>query len=124
MKNVDPAITLTSYYMFNSAGDAKQKTEPTKDVAQTVNAGTPIYRNIHISNLTATCQKAAGLIMGLPESVISDVTLENVQITSATTGLKIQNAKGIQFKNVHITAQQGPSVIIDNAEVTGMAAPK
>jgi polygalacturonase len=124
MKNVDPAITLTSYYMFNSAGDAKQKTEPTKDVAQSITAGTPIYRNIHISNLTATCQRAAGIIIGLPESVISDVTLENVQITSATTGLKIQNAKGIQFKNVQITAQQGPPVIMDNAEVTGMAATK
>jgi polygalacturonase len=124
MKNVDPAITLTSYYMFNSAGDAKQKSEPTKDTAQTVAAGTPIYRNIHISNLTATCQRAAGIIIGLPESVISDVTLENVQITSATTGLKIQNAKGIQFKNVQITAQQGPPVIMDNAEVTGMTAAK
>ena len=25
MKNVDPAITLTCYYMFNSAGDAVQE---------------------------------------------------------------------------------------------------
>src|SRR6266404_354728 len=124
MKNVDPAITLTSYYMFNSAGDAKQKTEPAKDVAQPVAAGTPIYRNIHINNLTATCQKAAGIIIVLPESLISDVTLENVRITSATTGLKIQNAKGIQFKNVQIIAQQGPPVIMDNAEVAGMAATK
>jgi polygalacturonase len=124
MKNVDPAITLTSYYMFNSAGDAKQKSEPTKDTAQPVATGTPIYRNIHISNLTATCQKSAGIIIGLPESLISDVTLENVHISSATTGLKIQNAKGIQFKNVQITAQQGPPVIMDNAEVTGVAAAK
>jgi len=124
MKNVDPAITLTSYYMFNSAGDAKQKTEPTKDTAQAVVAGTPIYRNIHISNLTATCQKAAGIIIGLPESLISDVTLENVHISSATTGLKVQNAKGIQFKNVRIAAQQGPPVILDNAEVAGVPAAK
>ena len=124
MKNVDPAITLTSYYMFNSAGDAKQKTEPTKDTAQPVAAGTPIYRNIHISNLTATCQRAAGIIIGLPESLISDVTLENVQITSATTGLRIQNAKGVQLKNVKITPIQGTPVIMDNAEVTGMAATK
>jgi polygalacturonase len=124
MKNVDPAITLTSYYMFNSSGDAKQKSEPARDAAQAVAAGTPIFRNIHISNLTATCQKSAGIIIGLPESPISDVTLENVQITAATTGLKIQNAKGIQFKNVQITAKQGPPVIMDNAEVTGLASAK
>ena len=110
--------------MFNSAGDARQKSEPAKDTAQPVVAGTPIYRNIHISNLTATCQRAAGIIIGLPESVITNVTLENVHITAATTGLKIQNAKGIEFKNVQITAKQGAPVIMDNAEVTGIAAAK
>ena len=124
MKNVYPAITFTSYYMFNSAGDAAQKTEPAKDVPQAIVAGTPIFRNIHIKNLTATSQKSAGIIIGLPESLISDVTLENVQITAATTGLKIQNAKGIQFKNVHISAQLGSPVIMDNAEVAGMETVK
>ena len=124
MKNVYPAITLTSYYMSNSAGDAKPQIEPAKDTPQAVVAGTPSYRNIHIKNLTATSQKSAGIIIGLPESLISDVTLENVQITSATTGLKIQNAKGIQFKNVQITAKEGAPVIMDNAEVTGLAAAK
>jgi polygalacturonase len=124
MKNVYPAITLTSYYMSNSAGDANPKTEPAKDAPQAIVAGTPIYRNIHIKNLTATSQKSAGIIIGLPESVISDVTLENVQITAATTGLKIQNAKGIQFKNVQITAKEGAPVIMDNAEVTGLVTAK
>jgi polygalacturonase len=124
MKNVFPAITLTSYYMSNSSGDAKQQSEPIKDTAQAVTAGTPIFRNIHIKNLTATSSKAAGIIIGLPESLISDVTLENVQITAATTGLKIQNAKGIQFKNVQIIAKDGPPVIMDNAEVTGLTAAK
>ena len=42
----------------------------------------------------------------------------------ATTGLKIQNAKGIQFKNVQIIAKEGAPVIMDNAEVTGMTAAK
>ena len=124
MKNVFPAISLSSYYMSNSAGDPKQQSEPAKDTAQAVTAGTPIYRNIHIKNLTATSQKSAGVIIGLPESLISDVILENVHIDAATTGLKIQNAKGIQFKNVQITAKEGPPVIMDNAEVTGLTAAK
>jgi len=124
MKNVDPAITLASYYMFSSAGYAQAKSDPAQDTPQPIGPGTPIYRNIHISNLTATCQKDAGIIIGLPESPISDVTLENVQITSATTGLKIKNAKGVQFKNVHITPTQGSPVIMENAEVTGMTAAK
>jgi polygalacturonase len=124
MKNVNPAISLSCYYMYSSAGDPKQKSAPVKDTTQAVTATTPIFRNIHISNLTATCQKSVGVIIGLPESLISDVTLENVHIDAATTGLRIQNAKGIQFKNVQITAKDGPPVIMDNAEVTGLTAAK
>lgn len=120
MKNVDPAITLTSYYMYNSAGDPAQRSAPKEDTAPPVTDKTPIYRNIHISNLKATCQKAAGLIMGLPESPISDVVMENVQIIAATTGLKVKNAKGIQFKNVQITNKEGPPFVMENAQVEGL----
>jgi polygalacturonase len=120
MKNVNPAITLTCYYMYSSAGDPKQPTA-TKDLApQPVDATTPIYRNIRISNVTATCQKAAGIILGLPESQISGVVLENVDITAATTGLSIKNAKGVQFKNVKVTSKEGPPVIVENAQVEGL----
>ena len=71
---------------------------------------TPVFRNIYISNLTATCQKSAGVITGLPESKISNVVFENVRISSVT-GLTIKNADGVQFKNVQITTEQGPPVI-------------
>ena len=87
MKNVDPAITLTTYYMYSSAGDPSQPSAPKDGGAQPVNDTTPIYRNIRISNLKATCTKSAGTILGLPESHISDVVLENVEITAATTRL-------------------------------------
>ena len=122
MKNVDPAITLTSYYMYNSAGDPSQRSAPKEDAAQPVTDKTPIYRNIRISNLKATCQKAAGLIMGLPESQISDVVMENVQISAATSGLKIKNATGIQLKNVQVTNKEGPPFVIENAQVEGLKA--
>ena len=122
MKNVDPAITLTSYYMYNSAGDPSQRSAPKEDAAQPVTDKTPIYRNIRISNLKATCQKAAGLIMGLPESQISDVVMENVQISAATSGLKIKNATGIQLKNVQVTNKEGPPFVMENAQVEGLKA--
>jgi polygalacturonase len=119
MENVDPAVTFTSYYMYSSAGDAVQKSAPQQDTAQAVTEGTPIYRNIRIRNLTATCQRGAGTIMGLPESPITGVTFENVNI-SAATGMKIQNASGIEFKNSHVTAQTGEPFILQNAQVNGM----
>jgi len=89
-------------------------------MAQPVNEKTPIFRNICVSNLTATCQRSAGIIIGLPESKISDVVFENVRITAATTGLTIKNATGVQFKNVTVINKEGPPFIADNAQVEGL----
>jgi polygalacturonase len=119
MTNVNPAITLTSYYMNNSAGDTQQQSAPQENVAELVNSKTPVFRDIYISNLTATCQKGAGVITGLPESEISNVVLENVRI-SAVKGLAIKNAKDIQFKNVQVTTKEGPPFILENAQVEGL----
>jgi polygalacturonase len=110
MKNVAGAITFTCYY----------PKIPRTDVAQAVAAGTPSFGNIRIRNLTATSTRAAGVIVGLPESPISGVVLENVEITAATTGLAIQNAKGIQLKKVHVTAKTGPPFVVEDAQVEGL----
>ncbi|HKI69040.1 MAG TPA: glycoside hydrolase family 28 protein, partial [Verrucomicrobiae bacterium] len=121
MKNVNPAITFTCLYMNNSAGDKVQPSAEAMNEAQLAAGNIPVYRNITVSNLTATCQKSAGIIAGLPESPISNVVLENVKITAATTGLKIQNAKGVEFKNVEVTTRKGPPFILENARVEGVA---
>ena len=110
MKNVRGAITITSYY----------PKIPTNDVAQEVTATTPKYRNIIIRNLTATSSKSAGVIVGLPESGIENVLLENVTLEAADAGLEIRNAKGVEFKNVKITAKKGEPIIVKDAEVKGL----
>ncbi len=99
MKNVDPAITFTCFYANNSSGDAG--TGSTAGAAAPSSGNIPAYRHIRISNLTATCPRAAGIINGLPDSCITDVTLENVTIT-AEKSFGIHNAKGIQLKNVSV----------------------
>jgi polygalacturonase len=124
MKDVDPAITLTCYYMYNSAGDRVQKSAPEQDAAQPADDKTPVFRNIQIKNLRATTKRGAGLILGLPESLITNVVLENVDISAATKGLTVKNAKGIQFKNVHVTCKEGPSTVVENAQVEGLEAAK
>ena len=119
MSNVNPAITLTSYYANNSAGDSTQPAAA--DDATKISEKIPTYRNIRISNLTATCPKAAGTIVGLPESCISNVVLENVKI-SAAKSFEIRNAKGIVLKNVTVTVNQGEPFKLENAEVSGLPA--
>jgi polygalacturonase len=115
MTNVFPALSIACYYQ-----DSSQAKFPKDDPAQPVTDTTPIFRNIRIKNLTATSTKNAGIIVGLPESLVSDVVLENVHIT-AQTGLTIANAKGIQFKNVTVSVKEGPPFTIDNAQVEGLA---
>jgi polygalacturonase len=115
MKNVHTAISIACYYQ-----DSSKDKFPKDDPAQPVTETTPIFRNIHISNVTATSTKDGGLIVGLPESVVSNVVLENVRIT-AETGLNIANAKGIQLKNVVVSVKEGPPFTTENAQVEGLA---
>jgi polygalacturonase len=118
MKNVNLAITLTCVYQGTSAGDKKPDEMQTNSVS---GGNIPVYRNIRISNLTATCPKAAGLILGLPEGCISNVVLENVKITAAKP-FAISNAKGVRLKNVSVTVPKGEPFKLENAEVLGLPA--
>ncbi|MGB8225280.1 MAG: glycosyl hydrolase family 28 protein, partial [Sedimentisphaerales bacterium] len=115
MKNVKIPINITAYY--------PKVPKDSEDTAQPVTNRTPIYRNILIKNLTATSFRSAGLIVGLPEAPISDVTLENVHIT-APKGLTVRNAKVI-LKNVKIETQEGPPFILESgAAVEGLEQTK
>lgn len=118
MTNVHPAISIAAYYQQST--HAKY---PKNDPAQPMTDTTPIFRNITIRNLTATSTKDAGLIVGLPESLVENVVLENVNLT-ATEGLTIANAKGIQLRKVHVTVAKGEPIITDNAQVEGMTNAK
>jgi polygalacturonase len=111
MTNVYPAISIAAYYQ-----DSSQSKFPTNDVAQAITETTPFFRDIRISNLTAHSTKNAGLIVGLPEAMATNVFLENVQIT-AQTGLTVGNARGVRFKNVKVNVRQGQPVQMHNAEV-------
>ena len=111
MKGMSPtAITITCYYPKIPLTD---ETEPVTDT-------TPMFSNIRISNIKGTATKAAGIIIGLPESVITNVVLEKVEL-SAPEGLTIRNAKGVQLRNVKIQAEKGEKIIAQSAEIQGQA---
>ena len=114
MTNVHPAISMACYYQ-----DSSQAKYPKDDPAQPMTGTTPIIRNVRITNLTASSTQNAGLIVGLPESLVSNVVLENVRIT-AETGMTIANAKGVSLKNVEVTVKEGPPFMTDNAQVDGL----
>ena len=86
------------------------------DPGQPVTDHTPKFHDITIENLTATGAKRAAVIMGLPESPIKGLDLKNVTI-SAATGMMMQNAQ-VTEENVAVTpttgeAQTGVGVTIN-----------
>jgi polygalacturonase len=107
MKDVAGAITFTCYYPKIPA------IEKPKPITKT----TPAYSNITVRNLTATSTKDAGFIVGLPESPIKNVLLENVKIQSARAGLEIRHVEGIKLVNVEIIPGKGEPLVVNDAHV-------
>ena len=112
MKNVKTAILITDYY-------PRIPPMVEDDPAQPVGPGTPIFRHIHITNLTADHISVAGQIIGVAEMPIEDVVFDHVNIAS-NTGLKIVHAKGVEFKDSTIKAETGPNTILSDADVKGL----
>jgi polygalacturonase len=106
MTDVNPAITVNAYYVHPPAVDATQPVTPL----------TPVFRDIHVYNLTATCPKSAGMIVGLPEAPVSGVTFDNVRIT-ARTGMLLRDVSGIDLAGLHVTVDQGPPLVETNVNV-------
>lgn len=66
--------------------------------------GVPVFRNIVIRNLRATDCEAAGRIVGLAETPLRNLKLENVSI-EARKGFIIENTAGLQFENVMLNGK-------------------
>jgi polygalacturonase len=109
MTNVRGAILFSCYY----------PKVPAKDEAKPVTETTPRYSGIVVRNLSGTSTLGAGVIAGLPESPIEGVTLENVSIEAAKTGLDIRNARRVKVKDTKIQPQKGEPYIVLNSEVEG-----
>ena len=62
---------------------------------------TPVFRNITVRHLTARNCKSAGRLVGLPESPLRGLTLENVEI-QAQNGFAIRHTEGLRFNNVKL----------------------
>jgi len=66
----------------------------------------PSIKNVLIDHVTATASTNALKIVGLPESRITDVTLQDVTITAAK-GVTMNDADNIDFDHVTISVEPG-----------------
>lgn len=131
MKRVFCPIVLNLYYRCGANGDPVVEDKNARPVCE----GTPVFRRIHLSNMTARdVQAAAGYIHGLPEMKIQDITLDNISISMADDakaavpamirGLEPMKKQGflgnyvsnIRFHNVDISNQIGDEIVISHGE--------
>ncbi|NMA73906.1 MAG: glycoside hydrolase family 28 protein [Bacteroidales bacterium] len=75
---------------------------------EVVSERTPIFRNIHISNVTGSNIKNIGYITGIEEMPVEEISFNNINLTGQE-GFTAQTAKNIQFHNVDLAVEKGAS---------------
>ena len=109
LRNIpEDAISINMYYNTKPDGTTRPVTE-----------ATPTFRNVTLRNITIESAQSAGSIHGLPESPITNLLLQNVTI-KATKGLDIRYATDTTFKDVSVTAEEGPSITKTSVEGKGL----
>jgi polygalacturonase len=109
MEGVKTAILITEYYPHPT---------PEGEVpAEPVGRLTPKFHDISIENVTATGSNSAGMIVGLPESPVLNLSMKNVHI-AAKTGMSIAYAT-VSMDDVAVVPESGDAMkIASTAKVT------
>lgn len=84
-------------------------------VEEEVSERTPIFRNIHISNITGTNVNTAGRVLGIPEMPIQNLSFSDINI-DAKQGFSIDTASDVQFHDVNVNTTIGASFKINNSK--------
>ena len=111
------AILFDMYYMAKDPVPlAGEKRELPKVEMKPVDETTPVFRNIQISNVYCNGAEKAVFIRGLPEMHVKDILLENMVLQSET-GMDIQEATGITFRNIQLLSRESsPSIDISQSD--------
>jgi polygalacturonase len=110
MKNVKNPIVVSEYYPRILPSASAVDPAP-------VTRLTPHFHDIVFQNVTATGAAMAGAIVGLPEAPVTDIVLQNVNL-SGDKGLSIGYAT-VTGQNVRVVAAQGDAIIkMPGANVT------
>jgi polygalacturonase len=104
MQDVPVPFSISSFY---NGSDKPEETHP-------VNEGTPRFRNLMFNAITARGAKTAGVILGLREMPVEDVTFNNVHI-EAKGSFSVTDAKGVTFQDCVIDTAQGPALVLTRA---------
>lgn len=114
---VTDSFLFDLYYGGKSASESLEDGDEGRQIAdlQPVTEKTPVFRNIYVNNLVSRNARRAMLFNGLPEMNISNIHVENTQI-SAEYGAELAESDGVTLKNVHIVPAKGPALVLTNVK--------
>ena len=137
MQDVACPFSMNLYYACGAWGDPLVSDKS----ARPLDDGTPYFRRIHFSHITAREVKiAAGFLYGLAEAPLEDISFTDISISLASqaeagfadmadgltpmqrAGFFICNVRGLRLQNVEVENQLGPALLVENAgelEVAG-----
>ncbi|MBD3275153.1 MAG: glycoside hydrolase family 28 protein [Candidatus Marinimicrobia bacterium] len=78
----------------------------------------PLIRNIDIRDIQIDGVPEAITLIGLPEKWLENITLENIQVTNAESGARINRVKNLTMKNVDISSEERAMIATDVYELT------
>jgi polygalacturonase len=103
MKNIKKeAIIMDLFY------DKDNPEEP-------VTERTPVFRNIHISDVTGGNVNTAGYVRGIVEMPIQNITFSNINM-DGKDGFTVDTASDVEFHDVKVNATLGSSFKISNSK--------
>jgi polygalacturonase len=131
MTDVLCPFTMNLYYHINARGDPYVSSKN----PQPITPGTPIFRRIHFSHITArNAHYAAAFLYGLPEMPIEDVSFDDVSIAMANdapagapdmaddipsmqrAGFFARHVRGLRLRDVQIDNCIGEAFRLDEVE--------
>ncbi len=88
---------------------------PVEEALPAVTEETPAFKDIYIKDVTCSGARRAMFFNGLPEMNISNINVENAVI-SATFGVELAEADGVNLKNVIVNVEKGPALNLKNVK--------
>jgi polygalacturonase len=107
-------ISVQDITMGRIAGDAIQLTTEYPSFVSP-NGAAPVFRNIRIRNVACEHANTAARMVGLSDSLLRQVTLEDLTIT-ANEGLHCASANDLRLVNVRITPTSGPILSLRDSQ--------
>lgn len=95
-------------FIFDLFYDRSSEKEP-------VSERTPVFRNIHISNVTGSNINKVGYVSGIEEMPVDNISFSNVNL-KAKEGFSADLGTNIRFYNVDLAVEKGPSFMFGNCK--------